>query len=145
MEGLGLNSWIFFRFWKDFGGPGAETSLVFFRFWKDFGGPGAEIFDFLQVWERILEGLGLKPLIFFRFWIDLGGTAGFKYKKWSVFHQYLWIFVFVWARAVCGTRYWVGACGGYRAAVQKIHMRKIECGQGPAHDANFADFRIWGR
>ena len=66
-------------------------------------------------------------------------------RIWSVFHQYLWVFVFVWARAVCGTRYWVGAGCGCRAVLQKINMRKIEVGQGPAHDAHLTDFRIWGR
>ena len=56
------------------------------------------------------------------------------YTIWSVFHPYLWIFVFVWARAVCGARYWVGADCGCRTVVQKIHMRKIEVNQGPVHD-----------
>ena len=53
--------------------------------------------------------------------------------------------VFVWARVVSGTRYWVGADDGHRAAAQKIHTRKIEWGQGPAHDADLTEFCIWGR
>ena len=36
----------------------------------DFGRLEAEIFDFVLVFGRILEGLGLKSLIFFRFWTD---------------------------------------------------------------------------
>ena len=75
MGGLGLKSLIFFRFWIDFGGPGAEIfdfslgfglilegmglkSVIFLRFWIDFGGPGAEIFDFLQVFERFWRAWG---------------------------------------------------------------------------------------
>ena len=55
----------------------------------------------------------------------------------SVFHQYLEIAVFVWDRAVCGTRYWVGAGCGCSGVAQKINMRKIRLDQGLVHDEEF--------
>ena len=52
-----------------------------------------------------------------------------------VFHQYLEIAQFVWDRAVCGARYWVGAGCGCSGVAQKIHMRKIRLYQGPWFEA----------
>ena len=43
-----------------------------------------------------------------------------------VYHQYLWMHVFVWARVFCGTRYYQSGSLDYSGAIQKIHMRKIE-------------------
>ena len=51
-----------------------------------------------------------------------------------VFHQYLAIAQFVWDRAVCGARYWVGTGCGCSGVAQKIHMRKIRRQQGLVHD-----------
>ena len=45
--------------------------------------------------EKILVGRGRR----------LAKTSETIYDIWSVFHPYLWIAVFVWARAVCGARY----------------------------------------
>ena len=50
------------------------------------------------------------------------------------FHKYLEIAQFVWDRAVCGTRYWVGAGCARSCVAQKIHTRKIRQRQGPEHD-----------
>ena len=52
--------------------------------------------------------------------------------------------MFVWNRAVCGARHWVGAGCGCSGVAQKIYMRKIKQGQGLVHDAEFGDFRTLG-
>merc|ERR1712005_75816 len=52
------------------------------------------------------------------------------YTIWSVFLQYLWIFVFVWARIFCGTRKHQSASVDCSGIIQKIHMRKIRRHQG---------------
>ena len=59
------------------------------------------------------------------------------YNFGSVFHQYLEIAQFVLDRAVCGTRYWVGAGCGCSGVAQKIDMRNIGPGQGHVHDEEF--------
>ena len=66
------------------------------------------------------------------------------YTFGSVFHQYLEIAQFVLDRAVCGTRYWVGAGCGCSGVAQKIDMRKIRREQGIVHDEEFVDFRSLG-
>ena len=55
-------------------------------------------------------------------------------KHLIVFHQYLRIGKFVWARVFCGTRYYQSASLDSSGAIQKIHMRKIELIQGVVHD-----------
>ena len=57
-----------------------------------------------------------------------------------VFHQYLRIHKFVWARVLCGTRYYQSASLDCSGVIQKIHMRKIEIRQGPVHDAYYDRF-----
>ena len=52
------------------------------------------------------------------------------YEHLMVFHSDLWINVFVWVRAVCGTRYCCSASARRSGAIQKIHMRKIRRDQG---------------
>ena len=58
------------------------------------------------------------------------------------FHEYLWIDQFVWAPAFYGLR--MGYCASFDCSgvSQKIHMRKIEVGQGPAHDAQLTEARV---
>ena len=55
-------------------------------------------------------------------------------KILSVFHQYLWIYVFVWALAFCGLRIRHCASVDCSGTTGKIHMREIEVGQGLATD-----------
>ena len=45
------------------------------------------------------------------------------------FHSYIWINVFVWARALCGTR--IRCCDSvdYNGAIRKIHERKFRLDQ----------------
>ena len=62
-----------------------------------------------------------------------------------VFHQYLWIFVFVWGRAFCGTRKYQSASMDCSGVIQKIHTRKIRRDQGLVHDEEFWFFMVWGR
>ena len=52
---------------------------------------------------------------------------------WSVFHQYLGIDQFVWARVLCGTRYYQSASLDCSGVIQEIHMRKIRLSQGLVH------------
>ena len=47
-----------------------------------------------------------------------------------VIHQYLWMHVFVWARVLCGIRYYQSAPMDCSGVIQKIHMRKIRLDQG---------------
>ena len=61
-----------------------------------------------------------------------------------VFLEYLRIAVFVWARAVCGTRICCSASARSSGAVQKIHMRKIEWLQGVARACNHDEFHDSG-
>ena len=49
-----------------------------------------------------------------------------------VYHQYLWIDKFVWARVLCGTRYYQYASLDCSEIIQQILMRKIQMGQGLA-------------
>ena len=65
----------FGRIWE---GLGPES-----WFWKDFVRLGAEIFDFVVVLERMLEGLRLKSLILFWFWTDL--LEGLRLKSLMLF------------------------------------------------------------
>ena len=46
------------------------------------------------------------------------------------FHQYLRIGQFVWARVLCGTRYYQYASLDCSEVMWKIHMRELEVGQG---------------
>ena len=54
------------------------------------------------------------------------------YKDWYGFHRYLWMDVFFWARALCGTR--IGCCASVDCSgvIRKIHVRKIRLIQGVA-------------
>ena len=63
------------------------------------------------------------------------------YKFGQVFHQYLEIAQFVWDRAVCGTRYWVGAGCGCSGVAQNIHMRQIRLDRRFVHDEVFPEKR----
>ena len=47
-----------------------------------------------------------------------------------VFHQYIWMLVFVWARVWSDTRYYQSAPLDCSGTIQKIHMRKIRLEQG---------------
>ena len=53
-------------------------------------------------------------------------------RIWSVFHEYLEIYEFVWDCAVCGTRKHQSASVDCSGVIQKIHMRKIRLSQGVA-------------
>ena len=46
------------------------------------------------------------------------------------FFEYLRIGQFVWARVLCGTRYYHSASMDCSGTIQKIHMRKIQVSQG---------------
>ena len=50
-----------------------------------------------------------------------------------VFHQYLWINVFVWALVLCGIRYYQSASWDCSGVIQKIHMRKIRWRKDQIH------------
>ena len=52
--------------------------------------------------------------------------------------------MFVWARAVCGARKYQSASVDCSGVIQKIHMRKIDRGQGLVHDAEFLIFHGLG-
>ena len=64
------------------------------------------------------------------------------YENRAVFHEYLWIDQFVWALAVYGLR--MGYCASFDCSgvSQKIHLRKIEVGQGLAHDPHLREHRF---
>ena len=62
-----------------------------------------------------------------------------------VFHQYLWIYVFVWARVLCGTRRHQSASLDCSGVIQKINVRKIWLDQGVARDDKMTDFMLRGR
>ena len=55
------------------------------------------------------------------------------YKNLMVFHWFLGIDQFVWARVVCGIRYGCHAAVDCSGTIQKIHMRKIRVSQGDGH------------
>ena len=55
-------------------------------------------------------------------------------KNLVVFHQYLWIDQFVWARALCGTRYLCFLSVDPSDRSGKILEPKIEWGQGLTTD-----------
>ena len=55
-------------------------------------------------------------------------------RIWLVFLHYLWIYVFVWGRVLCGTRKHQSASVDCNGVIQKIHTRKIRLGQGLVHD-----------
>ena len=61
---------------------------------------------------------------------------------WSAFRPYLWIDVFVWARAVCGGRYGHGASSGCNRVSRNIHTGKIWPPQGPGHDGDDVRFPV---
>ena len=67
------------------------------------------------------------------------------YKFLMVFLEYLQINVFVWARVVCGARYYQSALLHCSRAIQKIHMRKIRQDQGPYMMIDLSDFMLRGR
>ena len=52
------------------------------------------------------------------------------YKFVMVYHQYLRIAQFVWARVLCGTRYYQSASLDCSLVIQKIHMREPGVRQG---------------
>ena len=57
-----------------------------------------------------------------------------------VIHQYLEIYVFVWACVLCGTRKHQSASMDCSGDIQKIHMRKIWSDQGRVHDEEYDRF-----
>ena len=71
-------------------------------------------------------------------------TAGLKCKHVMVYHHYLWIFVFVWDRAVCGTRKHQFASVDCSGIMKKIHTRKIRRRHGFVHDEDFLIFHGLG-
>ena len=66
------------------------------------------------------------------------------YVKIGWLFVHIWIDQFVWARVLCGTRYWVGAGCGCSGVAQKINMRKIRLDQGLVHDEDFLIFHGLG-
>ena len=54
-----------------------------------------------------------------------------------VFYQYLMIGEFVWARVLCGTRYYQSASVDCSGVIQKINAQKIRRYQGLVHDEDF--------
>ena len=57
-----------------------------------------------------------------------------------VIRPYLWIYVFVWARVLCGTRKHQFASVDCSGVIQKINTRKIRRDQGLVHDEDFLIF-----
>ena len=57
-----------------------------------------------------------------------------------VYLRYLRIQEFVWARVLCGARYYQSASVDCSGVIQKIHMRKIRWKQGLVHDEEFLIF-----
>ena len=53
--------------------------------------------------------------------------------------------MFVWARAVCGTRYGPSPCVGTSPVLGKIRMQKIELDQGDSRHGKMTEFMIRGR
>ena len=66
-------------------------------------------------------------------------------KSLMVFHQFLEIAVFVWARALCGTRICCSAAVGCSGVFQNILMSEIEADQGIIIIVNWKNFYVWGR
>ena len=60
------------------------------------------------------------------------------------FYEKFWIFVFVRARVLCGTRKHQSASVDCSGVIQKIHMRKIRRVQGFVHDEDFLIFHGLG-
>ena len=60
------------------------------------------------------------------------------------FHQYLRIGEFVWARVLCGIRYYQSASLDCSGVIKKIHMREIEVHQGIECMMKMIDFMIRG-
>ena len=63
----------------------------------------------------------------------------------KVFHQYLRIGQFVWARVLLCTRYYQSASVGCNGVILKIHRREDEVGQGFPMMMIFENFMVWGR
>ena len=61
-----------------------------------------------------------------------------------VFHSYLWIDQFVWARAFCGLRRSCLAAMDCSGTIQRIHTRKIEVSQGRARACKCDGFHVLG-
>ena len=59
----------------------------------------------------------------------------------TVYFQYLRIHQFVWARVLCGTRYYQYASLDCSGTIQKIHMREIEWAQGSGMMMKMTDFK----
>ena len=57
-----------------------------------------------------------------------------------VFHWYLGMHQFVWARAFCEIRISCPAAVDCNVTIRKIHMRKIELEQGLVHDDEIQEF-----
>ena len=66
------------------------------------------------------------------------------YKNLMVFHGFLGMHQFVWARALCGIRYGCLAAVDCSGTIQKIYMRKIRLTRVTSVHANVADFSIRG-
>ena len=63
----------------------------------------------------------------------------------TVYLEYLRIHKFVWARVLCGTRYYQSASLDCSGTIQKIHMREIRWAQGSGMMMKMTDFMIRGR
>ena len=61
-------------------------------------------------------------------------------KILMVFHEYLRISKFVWARVLCGTRKYQSASVDCSGVIQKINTQKIRRDQGLVHDEDFLIF-----
>ena len=62
----------------------------------------------------------------------------------TVYLQYLRIHKFVWARVLCGTRYYQSASLDFSGTIQKINMREIRWLQGSGVMMKMTDFMIRG-
>ena len=68
-----------------------------------------------------------------------------RYMFVTVYLQFLRIHQFVWARVLCGTRYYQCASLDCSGTIQKIHMREIGWLQGSGMMMKMTDFMIRGR
>ena len=63
----------------------------------------------------------------------------------TVYVEYVRIHQFVWARVLCGTRYYQSASLDCSGTIQNIHMREIRRVQGSGMMMKMTDFMIRGR
>ena len=109
----------------------------------DVSGPQMTCFGPMSAcWRTVLKDLSgsknlLQRAILYRHKGILLGRDDWSFKPMKticknglVFHWYLWIHQFVWARAVCGTRYGQSPWVGTSPVPGKIHMWNPELDQG---------------